>query len=182
MCLFGKRKQMKNKYATPKSRPLKQFMHKIEVWVPTKTYNRLRDAALISNRSIEQLSSNILFKTDLEYKYGWEIPRLIDSKARNQIAEDIIGKFIVASLKTGMHIDDVFMNALDTGLNWFVICEALNGLMNDNKITFKDNVFKYVYYGFVKKPLNKLKGVKIKTKDDKPKPKQLVKKLNRKEK
>ena len=175
MCLFGKRKQMKNKYATPKSRPLKQFMNKIEVWVPTKTYNGLRDMSVRLNRTVEQLSSNIVFDHDC---LTYSLP-IITNPKRDKVYEDIIGKFIVASLKTGIHIDDVFMNALDSGISQDEIIDALNGLMNDKKITFKDNVFKYVYYGFVKKPLNKLKGVKIKTKDDKPKPKQLVKKLTR---
>ena len=181
MCLFGKRKQMKNKYATPKSRPLKQFMHKIEVWVPTKTYNRLRDLGVTTNRTISQVASYILFTEEYYKEIGWDLIRL-RNPLNNQDCKDIVGKFIVASLKTGIHIDDLYMTAIDSGLNHDTVDQTVNALLNEKKITFKDNVFKYVYYGFVKKPLNKLKGVKIKTKDDKPKPKQLVKKLNRKEK
>jgi hypothetical protein len=172
---------MKNKYAVGGRRrtPLRQFMHKVEVWLPTKTYNKLGERAMVKGRSIGQLAANVLYSAlNCDHVLGWNILGLKQSNPpRDEQNEELLGKFIVATLKTGIHQDDLYMNAVDSGLKENEINDAINGLMNDGVIEFKNGIVKYKYYGKVKRSLASFKGNKIKTKEDKPKPVQLVKKL-----
>lgn len=172
---------MKNKYAVGKRKRtmLKPFMEKVVVWLPTLTANRLRNEAMSKGRYVEQAASNLLYGALNNSIIGsWAIPELpIDSLKRDEYNEELLGKFILATLKTGIHQDDLVMNALDSGLKYIDILHGINGLMSDGVIEFKNGIVKFKYYGKVKRSLASFKGKKIKTKEDKPKPVQLVKKL-----
>lgn len=173
---------MKNKYAVAgrKRTPLRPFMHKVEVWLPTKTYNKLGEQAMSNGRPITQLAANVLYSALNMDKpvAGWDITGFKQSNPpRDEHNEELLGKFILATLKTGIHQDDLVMNAVDSGLKYIDILHGINGLMSDGVIEFKNGIVKFKYYGKVKRSLASFKGNKIKTKEDKPKPAQLVKKL-----
>lgn len=177
----------KNKYAKSKRARLKPFMHKVDVWLPTKTYNKLRDLAMVNGQDIEQLAANGLYRTingEPQLLYPWAIPTITDVSGNLQHVVDILGKFILATLKTGIHQDDVMMNGLDSNLSYEEIVRSLNQ-MSEGGLFEVDSagIIRYKYYSPIEKKqtLSRFKGKKVdsKVKATKPKIEPLVKKQRR---
>lgn len=156
-------------------------MEKVTLWLPVKTHNTLFIKAMAKGKPIEQLAANVLYSAlnNLTIAAGWSIDgEFIANPKRDDEYEQLLGKFILSTLKSGISIDDLYMNGLDGGLKADDILNTINGLVNDGVIEIDTNaIVRYRYYGKVKRSLYEFKGKKIQTKDAKPKPKLLVTKL-----
>lgn len=176
----------KSKYAKTKRARLKPFMHKVDVWLPTLTYNRLRDRALVNQLGISQVASNDLYRSlndGLVSPATWFIPTVSDTTVYKNVI-DVLSKFILATLKTGISQDDLIMNALDSCLEYGEIVRALNQMRESNLIDIDDNgILRYKYFSPIEKKdsLGNFKGKKVysRVKDNKPKRESLVNKPRR---
>lgn len=180
MFLFGKQRRMKNKYATKrgkKSKQLKEFMHKVEVWLPTKTYNKLRDQALLQDSDMAQLAANGLYRvinTELYMTTPWYIKILTEVNENCKVSVEILSKFILATLRTGISQDDIMMNGFDSNLDHVEIVNALNWMVRDGYIEIdKHGIIRYKFYGTVDKAnvVGRFKGKKVDSSKLKVKPK-----------
>ena len=175
-----------SKYAKTKRTRLKPFMHKVDVWLPTLTYNRLRDRALTNGLDISQLASNDLYRSlnsGIPTPTTWFIPAVSDVSVHKEVT-DVISKFILATLKTGISQDDLVMNALDSYIEYAEIVKALNYMLESDLIDIDSaGILRYKYYSPIEKKdsLGNFKGKKVysRIKDDKPKRESLVNKPRR---
>lgn len=176
----------KNKYAKSKRTRLKPFMHKVDVWFPTLTYNKLRDQALANGLDISQAASNDLYRSlhdGVDRSVSWFIPAVDDCSTHKNVT-DVLSKFILATLKTGISQDDLIMNALDSYLEYGEIVRALNYMLESDLIDIdKKGIIKYKYFSPIEKKdsLGNFKGKKVyaKIKDKKPERESLVNKPRR---
>lgn len=159
----------KNKYAqrTGRSKRLKEFMHKVEVWLPTLTYNRLKQSALVQGLEVEQLAANGLYRT-INANHGslvsWYIPEIKGVTDNLNRVVDILSKFILATLKTGISQDDLMMNALDSHVSYEEIIRALNQMSETGMIEVDDKgILRYKYFSPIEKhdSLVRFKGKKV---------------------
>lgn len=159
-------------------------MHKVDVWLPTMTYNKLKDRAMVQGQDISQLASNGLYRAincnspDL---VSWYIPMFTGMVSYPAKVVDILGKFILATLKTGISQDDIMMNGLDSNVSYEEIAKALSYMLANNMIEVEDGIIKYKYYSPIEKQnvLSRFKDKKVDSKVTKIKTKResLVKKL-----
>lgn len=181
---------MKNKYATKrgkKSKQLKEFMHKVEVWLPTKTYNKLRDQALLQDSDMAQLAANGLYRvinTEPGVTIPWYIATLTEVNENCKVSVEILSKFILATLRTGISQDDIVMNGFDSNLDYEEIINALNWMVKAGIIEIDERgIIRYKFYGAVDQAnvVGRFKGKKVDSSKLKVKPKieSLVKKQPR---
>jgi len=161
-------------------------MHKVDVWLPTLTYNKLRDRALLNQLDVSQVASNDLYRAindGYASHASWFIPVVGDASVHKDVI-DVLSKFILATLKTGISQDDLIMNGLDSYLAYGEIVNALNYMRESNLIEHGgDGIIKYKYFSPIEKKdsLGNFKGKKVyaKIKDKKPERESLVNKPRR---
>ena len=167
----------KNKYAKNTGRPkrLKEFMHKVEVWLPTKTYNMLKDRAITQGQDESLMASLGLYRAlnvNSTLLVDFYVPFVVSTQAADKTIVDILSKYILATMKSGISTQDLVMLGIDAGLTMDSIAFGLSYLINEGLIERNDDgKIRFDY----NKPLNKtttlatFKGVKIVTVDKKQK-------------
>lgn len=142
-------------------------MHELRVWLPTLTYNRLKQSALVQGLEVEQLAANGLYRT-INANDGslvsWYIPEIKGVTDNLNRVVDILSKFILATLKTGISQDDLMMNALDSHVSYEEIVRALNQMSETGMIEVDDKgILRYKYFSPIEKydSLVRFKGKKV---------------------
>ena len=179
----------KNKYAqrTGRSKRLKDFMHKVEVWLPTKTYNTLKQRALAQGQDMSIMAALGLYRainSNSPMLDDFYIPFVVSNQGIQKRIVDTLSKYILATLKSGIKTQDLMMLGLDAGVSFDNVSFGLSYLINQSYIEQNDDGFiRYKYYGPIarERSLNTFKGKKVVTKEKKPKQKResLVKKPRR---
>ena len=167
----------KNKYAqrTGRSKRLKEFMHKVEVWLPTKTYNTLKQRALAQGQDMSIMAALGLYRainSNSPMLDDFYIPYVVNNLGFAKEYADVLSTFVLATLKTGIHAQDAMMLGLDAGLSAEAVSLGLSYMINQGYLEENDDGFiRYKYYGPIarERSLNTFKGVKIVTKEKKPK-------------
>lgn len=115
-------------------------MHKVELWLPTKTYNKLVNDTMANGGDVSQKAANLLYAR----LNGVELDGLVwpfkefDHPVRDPEVEEVLNKFIAPTVMTGISQDDLIMNGLDMGLNYDDICNCIQALIDEGIVT-KDN-------------------------------------------
>lgn len=152
---------------------MKDHMHEIKVYVPTKTYNEISMLALHNGVSIPQFLSNGVF----DWMNGESLSLCANLYALDQStntepapaveASEFITQVIFSVLHTGINMYDVMMIALDKGFEPQDIVNALRGLIKSSLVEYSDQgILTYRYFANVDQRfvLSKIKGQKILTK------------------
>ena len=179
----------KNKYAqrTGRSKRLKDFMHKVELWLPTKSYNTLKQRALAQGQDMSIMAALGLYRainSNSPMLDDFYIPFVVSNQGIQKRIVDTLSKYILATLKSGIKTQDLMMLGLDAGISFDNVSFGLSYLINEGYIEQNDDgMIRYKYY---KNPLKEstlatFKGVKVITKEKKPKQQResLVKKPRR---
>lgn len=145
--------KMKNKYSKRSgTRRIPNFLVKREVWVTKATADGLDRYAKTGDIS-SQVNDSILlfnivnnrndlpkFRRDITEGYG--------------VAEDLVGKLVLATLKRGLLWYDLVMIGIDYGLTQYEINSAINGLMSKGMVKLETTndgpLFKFIKFGNVK--------------------------------
>ena len=183
MCLFG-RVNLRNKYAIGKKKKrIRSFMHKVELWLPTKTYNKLVNDSMANGGDVSQKAANVLYgrlnhstPTTLVWPFTPS-----PNPQRDDYVEEILNRFITPTVMCGISQDDLIMNALDCDLSHQEICDSIQAMLDDKVlIRDKNNILKFRFSPDVKEneTLRKYKNEKVILKEE-PKTTLFVKKINR---
>lgn len=183
MCLFG-RVNLKNKYAIGKQKKrIRSFMHKVELWLPTKTYNKLVNDSMANGGDVSQKAANVLYgrlnhstPTTLVWPFTPSAHPMRDS-----YVEEILNRFIAPTVMCGISQDDLIMNALDCELNYQDICDCIQAMLDDGVLKRDGkNKLHFVYSPDIKEKetLRKYKNEKVTIKEV-TQPTLFVKKINR---
>ena len=145
---------MKNKYSNRSgSRRIPNFLVKREVWVTKATADRLDRWGKASDISSGLCSSLLLFIKTNNILDHLDYDRSLNSEV-SPVAEDLVGKLVLATLKRGLLWYDLVMIGIDYGLTRDEINSSINGLMSKGMVKLETTndgpLFKFIKFGNVK--------------------------------
>jgi len=158
-------------------------MHKVELWLPTKTYNKLVNDTMANGGDVSQKAANVLYgrlNHETPTTLVWPF-RPSANPQKDSYVEEILNRFITPTVMCGISQDDLIMNGLDSGLNYEDICDCIQ-VMIDTSVWKRDGKnkihFKYSPDIKEKDTLRKFKNEKVTIKEVTQQP-LFVKKINR---
>lgn len=165
--LFGKR-ILKNRYTTNqrKSNTIKPVLESVTVWLPVQTINLLREVGQKDSLNLPITAALILHKilntgvTTIKYK----LPEADVSMTH----EDKISKLIYATMRDGIHVQDLTMILVDQGLSLDEISAGINGLVDQGMVDYYKDFLKYKYFGNSRKVMRKHKSKTVTNTSDEP--------------